>query len=948
MLKLLLLTGALFVCALPASAGENEKGTAQSQASRSCTDLSGEPVPCPETHNQIILPSPKSGSAEVRHCVDLTGDEAPCPGDSSSAVVATEPARTEGPAGSRVPKPASTLARTPAAATVIPASSSPKAVVSRKSKGTTTVPEASDCRDLLGDPASCPLTSTTEGVETTRTSGTQGPEEATTAAGTVYAQPVVKPQRSLERSLPRDVYLGQKDFWTFPLKMRIDDLYWAVPFAITTGGLIGSDVSIKNALPQNPNTIKRFDNISNYGAFAFGGLVGGSYLWGKFQHNTYLSDTAWLAGEAGLNGFIATYALKSILGRQRPTEGNGQGDFFSGGQSFPSEHAAAAWSIATVFAGRYPGILTKAAMFGGASLITASRVIGQKHFASDAFVGSALGFYFGTQALRRYKHEHANDAMYGTFVKRESTLSRNPANMGSAYVPLDSWIYSAIERLAAHGYAPLAYIGVKPWSRLQCTQIVAEAAEKIGPDTDAQVKGIVAALQSEFRFETTLLDGESNIGLQPESVYTRALNISGPIINDSFHFGQTLYNDFGRPYQEGFNNVTGFSARGEAGPISFYFRGEYQHSPYAAPYSQAARNAIAVADDNPVQPATPFYAINRFQVLEGYVGFTVGNNQFTFGQQPLWWGPAGGSSLLMSDNANPFLMARYSRVVPFKLPLLFKYLGPVQYDSYFGYLAGHNFPPSPWTYGQKVSFKPTPFFEIGFSRTTVFAGKGITPLTWGNFVHSYFSYSSSNKGTSTDPGDRRGGVNFSYRLPGLRNLVTLYAEGMVDDDPNPVAAPRRSAWNPGLYITHLPKLPKMDLRVESVYTNVPTGRSINGQFFYWEFIYHDSYTNDGNILGSWVGREGMGYQASSTYWFSPRNYLQFGYRNAQVAQDFMPGGVTLHDGTVKADFQLAKQWSVAGLFQYEHLNAPLLNINQQSNVTTSFQLTYWPKWSLRK
>src|SRR5512138_2577528 len=84
MVKLLLLTMALSSWVLPA-ASQNQKGTGQSGgATRTCTDLSGEPVPCPEGHNRIVLPPANQGSAELRRCADPSGNEVPCPGDNSA------------------------------------------------------------------------------------------------------------------------------------------------------------------------------------------------------------------------------------------------------------------------------------------------------------------------------------------------------------------------------------------------------------------------------------------------------------------------------------------------------------------------------------------------------------------------------------------------------------------------------------------------------------------------------------------------------------------------------------------------------------------------------------------------------------------------------------------------------------------------------------------------
>jgi len=749
---------------------------------------------------------------------------------------------------------------------------------------------------------------------------------------------VTLPGPSLERSLPKGILEGQKDFWSFPAHLRLSDASWGVPFAIVTGTLLASDASIEKKLPSDPNTIKRFDNLSNYGAAGMAGLVGGTYILGRLKGNRYLSDTAWLAGEAGANSYLASYALKTMLGRQRPNEGNGYGDFFSGGQSFPSEHAAAAWSVATVFADRYPSALTKFFLYGGAASITASRVLAQQHFSSDAFIGTALGWYFGHQAVRRYEREHEPDASFGNFVRSGDQGGLRGEDMGSPYIPLDSWIYPVMDRLAALGAVPAAALGQRPWTRLECAKLVSLAIEDRDMGDGSQTSKLLAALQREFAWDSEQLENQSNVGWHVDSIYTRFTQISGTPVNDSYHFGQTIINDFGRPYEQGFNAISGFQASANAGRLTFYVSGEYQHSPSAPPFSPAARQAIATEDNNPIQPAVPVNAVNEFNLLDSYLGFAFHNNQLSFGKQSLWWGPDRGGSLLFSDNAEPIEMIRFSRVAPIKL----KFFGPVYYDFFFGRLDGHQFPPAPWTYGEKISFKPTPNLELGFARTAVFAGQGITPLTFSTFFHSYTSFSSQNKGTRMDPGKRTGGFTFSYRLPWIRDWATLYAEGISTDDTSPLSAPRRAPWNPGIYFSHLPKLPKMDLRVEAVYTDVPTSRSINGSFIYWDFIYHDDYTNDKNLIGDWIGREGTGFQAWSTYWFSPRAQLQFAYRNARVSNDFVPNGETLHDASVSLNTPIRKDLFLSATVQYEHLNAPVLNLNQSSNVTTSVGINFIP------
>src|SRR5207248_10449921 len=71
-------------------------------------------------------------------------------------------------------------------------------------------------------------------------------------------------------------------------------------------------------------------------------------------------------------------------------------------------------------------------------------------------------------------------------------------------------------------------------------------------------------------------------------------------------------------------------------------------------------------------------------------------------------------------------------------------------------------------------------------------------------------------------------------------------------------------------------------------SDLPHTREFTPGFVYYGFRrYRDGYTNDGNILGSWIGRAGRGGQGWLTYWFSPRSTLQFGYRYQKVDRDFL-------------------------------------------------------------
>ena len=521
------------------------------------------------------------------------------------------------------------------------------------------------------------------------------------------------------------------------------------------------------------------------------------------------------------------------------------------------------------------------------------------------------------------------------------------SNYGTVYVPLDSWVYPAFERLFSLGYADSAYLGMRPWTRTSCLQILQETYPKLqNAPEDAEAWSIFQALAVEFGVNA----GQTSPQAELSNVYTRNMYIKGRPINDSFHFGQTLINDYGRPYQEGFNALDGFTARAEGYHFTLDVRGEYQHAPGRAPYPESVQELISQVDSTPLLAPEAVPQTNVFRLINANLAVSLANNVISVGKADDWWGPTQAGSMALSNNAEPIYGLRINRVVPVRIPLLSDVVGPFRYEGLFGSLKGHSYPNSPWVHAEKFSFKPTRDLEFGFSRVVIFAGKDHVPLTFGSFWHSFTSFSNvslAEKESRNDPGFRSSSFDFSWRLPWMEKWLTLYSDSIVHDDVSPISAPRRAAVNPGLYLSHLPKLPHVDLRAEGVSTD-PVASDQGGQFLYYEFEYKDGYTNKGNIFGSWMGREGKGGQAWLTDWLSPKEYIQLGYRNAKVSKSFIPGGTTQNDVNVKAVIRLKDDLELNAFGQMEFWKVPALASGQQHDFTGSFQITYFPKLSWQR
>jgi hypothetical protein len=446
-----------------------------------------------------------------------------------------------------------------------------------------------------------------------------------------------------------------------------------------------------------------------------------------------------------------------------------------------------------------------------------------------------------------------------------------------------------------------------------------------------------------------------------ESVYERIMGIGGTPLRDSFHLGQTDVNDFGRPYASGFNNYSGVSARAHYGMFSAYFRGEYQHAPGWEGYSLPLAETLSTIDDfdtfsslplpgNTTIPLGPVSSVNNLTVLEGYVSAHVIGHEVSFGKMDNWYGTGVGGGMAWSNNAENVWSFRINRVEPLYLPYISRIAGLIRYDFFVGPLKGHNVPKSPWTHAEKISFKPTPNFEFGFERTVIWGGVDHAPVTLGTFWHSFYSISDTNgseKFSRNDPGARFSSVDFSWRLPYLRKWLTLYSDSEVHDDVFPITAPRHAAIRPGLYLSHVPGVPKLDLRVEAASTDPDTGKSVGGQDMYIEVVQRNGYTNNGLLMADWIGRENKGGQAWVTYHLSPREWLQVSYRRDKADKDFIPGGTTQSDFSFDVVKRLTPDVELKANVQYERWLIPLYKPGQQSNTSTTFQLTWYPHMDRR-
>jgi hypothetical protein len=139
----------------------------------------------------------------------------------------------------------------------------------------------------------------------------------------------------------------------------------------------------------------------------------------------------------------------------------------------------------------------------------------------------------------------------------------------------------------------------------------------------------------------------------------------------------------------------------------------------------------------------------------------------------------------------------------------------------------------------------------------------------------------------------------------------------------------------------------MDLRFETYSTWLLRGDE-GGRLFYWNNQYRDAYTNNANLLGSWIGRDARAYVVSSTYWWSSKNKLVAGFRQTKTGGKFLPGGGTQTDISLRGQWELRPDVIGSAFLQYERYLVPALG-GSNRNLTARIQVTFYPRnWAIHK
>jgi len=204
--------------------------------------------------------------------------------------------------------------------------------------------------------------------------------------------------RSVRRTLE-----DQKQLYRAPFKRS--NFKWDALILGGTAALLVSDRHIEKHIGNTHQTV--YQATSDVAIAGLGATLGGAYLWGIKGKHQHAKETGALELETLVNTFLIYTPMQLLAARQRPDEGNGNGDFWMHhniNTSFPGGHAMFTFAMATVVSHEYPQKWVQVLAYSAASIVTVSRFMARDHWSSDMLVGSALGIGIGSHVF----HAHCN------------------------------------------------------------------------------------------------------------------------------------------------------------------------------------------------------------------------------------------------------------------------------------------------------------------------------------------------------------------------------------------------------------------------------------------------------------------------------------------------------------------------------------------------------------
>jgi capsule assembly protein Wzi len=444
--------------------------------------------------------------------------------------------------------------------------------------------------------------------------------------------------------------------------------------------------------------------------------------------------------------------------------------------------------------------------------------------------------------------------------------------LASNNVPLDSPVYSYLEKLASFGLIRSDMRGIRPFSAAEAARLVLEAernhAADKGEATGSMADDMLRELRRRLHREIVLRDPSEqaltyDVRLLSE-LRVRYLYVQG---------GPRSYER--QVHDPGGDGVFGIGA------------GLRPDNPFPSPVNQHGSEGTPLVENNEgvvygrrsnvdlrfsselfggryfsalVEPMF-LYAehggLTQGRLNKGYAKVGGGGLELEAGRDANWLGLGERGAITLTNNAVNFDLVKLSSPEPITL----RYLGDLKYVvivSRFDRTVTGGVERHPLFVAAKVSVKPIPDLEIGLNSGRQVGGPGVN-----NSVGATLKGIAG--GTGSDNTNNLAGIELRWRLPFLRN-TELYGEFSGED--SATFWPIVESYVAGVYIPRLTDDGRNDFRFEYFLGN---------RILYTNGTFPEGYIYHGLPIGHSQGGATQDFSFRYRHWFSARHNVALDY-----------------------------------------------------------------------
>ncbi len=507
----------------------------------------------------------------------------------------------------------------------------------------------------------------------------------------------------------------------------------------------------------------------------------------------------------------------------------------------------------------------------------------------------------------------------------------------SANIPLDSPVYSYLEKLAGFGLISSDIRGIKPFSKGEAARLLLEAEQNLaagGADYDRFAAELIVRIRELIPREVALRENPDKKpllfdGNPVSSLRLRTLWLDGAprdyrrLVHDPGNDGVFGIGSGLRPKNP--PTATAMQRGGEGTPLLENNNGVVYEDGLNGELRWGAELYVSDLAAFLLEP----YVLTtggdtRVRLNRGYLKLGGGALELEAGKDENWLGLGYRGTVTLTNNAENFTQVKISSPEPFEVP----YIGAMKYAviaSRFERTTVDGAERQPWFYAVKLSFKPSGNLEIGFNLGRQVGGPGVN----NNFGDSLRGLVG---GTSADNSNGLAGFEARYRIPWLRN-TELYGEFSGED--TALFWPIVESYVAGLYLPRLTDDGRNDFRFEFFQGN---------QILYTHSTFPNGYIYKDLPIGHSQGGATQDFFFRGSHWFSVRNNLALEYIYTNRGMVSRVSGQAIekkHAGRVFWDFPLTAELDARIGYGIEKItNLNLTDGVERTNQMVKFEIKY--------